>query len=116
MTAVVTTSGLQNPAASTVTVLSSVQWAIAQGTTDQIAASYSPPNTQLIDGMILAFRAIAANVSTAPTFSPDGLVPLTIVKRPGVAVVAGSIPGVGFEALVRYNLANTVWVLMNPAA
>lgn len=113
MTATITTSGLQNltnPAAASF----QGQWALASNTGDIIQASYPTPNTQLTDGLLLAFRAFAANLTTTPTFSPDGLTAATIQKYNFQALVAGDIAGAGMECLVRYNLANNVWLLLNP--
>jgi hypothetical protein len=90
-------------------------WVISGGTADIITASYSPAVTALVDGMELDFRATGANTTTTPTFSPNGLTAHTITQLGGIALVAGSISGALFEGLLRYNLANTRWELMNPA-
>lgn len=90
-------------------------WIAAGGTADAITATYSPPVKVLVDGMLLGFRATAANATTTPTFAPNGLTARTIVKRGGGALVAGDIPGNLSECVVRYNLANTRWELINPA-
>ncbi len=92
-----------------------VPWAIAGGAADTITAGYTPANAALIDGLILGFRATAANATTTPSFNPDGLGAKTIVKKGGAAVAAGDIPAALAECLVRYNLANTRWELLNPA-
>ena len=92
-----------------------VPWAIAGGTADAITATYSPPNLALSDGLLLGFRASAANATITPNFAPDGLAPHTITKAGGVALTAGNVPGNLAECLVRYNLANTRWELLNPA-
>ena len=111
--AIVTTGGLiDNPASST--VLAPAQWAIAAGTADAITGAYTTPNTSLPDGLLLGFRASAANATTTPTFSPDGLPSHPITVRGGVAVQIGDIPGAGAEMLVRYKLASTRWELLNP--
>jgi hypothetical protein len=90
-------------------------WVVAAGTADVITASYSPAVTTLVDGMELDFRATAANATTTPTFSPNGLAAYTITQLGGDALVVGNISGALFEARLRYNLANTRWELMNPA-
>jgi hypothetical protein len=110
MTATITTSGLQNltnPAAA----LFTGQWALASGTGDIIAASYPTPNQSLTDGLLLGFRGFISNLTTTPTFSPDGLAPAVIVLATGIPLVAADI-SVGGEYLVRYNLANNVWTLI----
>lgn len=93
-----------------------VQWVASGGTVSAITASYSPAVTTLADGMLLAFRATGANTSTTPTFAPNGLTARTIVRFGGVALAANDIPRVNYECLVRYNLANTRWELLNPVA
>jgi hypothetical protein len=91
-------------------------WAVSGGTVNAITATFAPANTTLTDGLILAFRATGANTSTTPTFAPDGLTAHTITRMGGQALLAGDIPGNLAECLVRYNLANTRWELLNPAS
>lgn len=112
MTAIITTSGLQTSEAALLSILSG-QWAIAQGSSDIITAAYPIPNTILSDGLLLGFRALAANTTTTPTFSPDGLPPAVIVRAPTVALVANDIGGAGFEILIRYNLALNLWIMLS---
>jgi len=112
--ALVTTGGLiDNPPSST--ILAPAQWAISVGTTDVITGAYTTPNTSLPDGLLLGFRAGAANITTTPTFSPDGLPAAVITRWGGDALQPGDIPGVNAETLVRYNLFHTRWELLNPA-
>lgn len=114
-----TTTGLQFPGAvvaqTAPTAIQNLQWTIAAGTADAITGAYPVPNVALTDGLVLGFRASAANLTTTPTFSPDGLPPHTITKDGGVALVPGDIPGEYAECFVRYNLAFSRWELMNPA-
>lgn len=91
-----------------------VQWVAAGGTADAITATYAPAVVAVYDGLLLAFRASAANTSTTPTFAPNGLTARTITKLGGGALVVGDIPAANAEVLVRYNLANTRWELLNP--
>lgn len=90
--------------------------ATAAGTANAITASYVPAPTVLADKMILYFRAIAANTTTTPTFSPNNLTAHTIVKQGGQALAAGDIPAAGAIMEVVYDEANTRWELLNPAA
>lgn len=101
----------------TKTGLSSVpsNWIVAAGTADAITATYSPVIAALVDGQFCQFRATAANATTTPTFAPNGLTAQTITKKGGVALAAGDIPGNLAEVILRYNLANTRWELLNPA-
>jgi microcystin-dependent protein len=92
-----------------------VNWVAAGGTADAITATYAPVITALVDGQECRFRASAANATTTPTFSPNALTAHTITKQGGAALVAGDIPGNLAEIVLRYNLANTRWELLNPA-
>lgn len=87
--------------------------ATAGGTANAITASYVPAPTVLADKMLLYFRAIAANTTTTPTFSPNGLAAHTIVKHGGQPLAAGDIPSGGVME-VCYNEGLTQWELLNP--
>lgn len=93
---------------------SNIGWIAGGGTADAVTAAYSPAVTALTDGMILSFRATAANATTTPTFSPNGLTARTIVKNGGAALDKGDITGNLAEYFLRYNLANTRWEILNP--
>ncbi|MBT9168957.1 MAG: hypothetical protein DDT19_02309 [Syntrophomonadaceae bacterium] len=84
------------------------------GTADAITAAYSPPFTAWVDRMHGRFRAIGANTTTAPTFSPDGLVAVTIVKENLVPLAAGDIAGAGHEVEWIFNAAANRVILLNP--
>ena len=90
-------------------------WVVAGGTADAITATYSPALSALVDGQLCYFRATAANATTTPTFSPNGLTARTITLEGGSALRANEIPAANAEVILRYNLANTRWELMNPA-
>lgn len=91
-----------------------INWVAAGGTADAITASYAISYTALVDGMVCYVRAASANATTTPTFAPSGLTAHTITKSGGSALVAGDIIGAGHELVLRYNLANTRWELLNP--
>lgn len=91
-----------------------VRWIAGGGSADAITATYSPAVTALADGQTVAFRSTAANATTTPTFSTNGLTARTIVKCGGQALLAGDIPRANYECALRYNLANTRWELLNP--
>lgn len=110
---IVTTDGLTDTS-SQATPGVQPNWAVATGTSDAIIAAFTPANTALIDGLLLGVRASAANTTTTPTFTPDGLTPHVIVKRGATALIVGDIPGAGAELLLRFNLATGKWVLLNP--
>jgi hypothetical protein len=90
-----------------------INWVAASGTADAITAFYNPSITTLVDGQEFYVRASGANTITAPTFSPDGLTARTIVKYGGQALAVGDVRS-GQELILRYNLANTRYELMNP--
>ena len=90
-------------------------WTIATGSADAITATYTPSAAAFSDGMLRSFRATAANATTTPTFAPDGLTPHTITKIGGTALAVADIPGNFAEVLLRYNVANTRWELLNPS-
>jgi hypothetical protein len=90
-------------------------WETGGGTADAITATYSPALTTLVDGQMCFVRAKAANGTTTPTFSPNGITAHTITKDGGSALSPGDISGAGHELILRYNLANTRWELLNPA-
>ena len=117
MGTIVTTQGLISNAAAAASALPVGQWAIAFGTPDQIQASYPIPNTILYDGLLLFFRASAANLTPTPQFSPDGLQPATITAyggQPPLVSAPSFIPGPGAEMAVRYNAQFSRWELLNP--
>jgi hypothetical protein len=91
-----------------------IPWTVGGGTGDAITATFTPANTALYDGLLLSVRVPGSNATTTPTLAPDGLTAHTIVKRGGVALAAGDIPGNLSECLFRYNLANSRWELLNP--
>ena len=91
-----------------------LSWVDGGGTADAITATYAPAITALVNGQLCFVRATAANATATPTFSPSGLTARTIVKEGGNALVAGSIRGDGHELILRYDLANTRWELLNP--
>jgi hypothetical protein len=90
-------------------------WVVAGGTADAITVTYSPAIDTPLDGQIFAVRVTAANATTTPTFKVGTSTARTIVKKGGAALAAGDIPGALAECLLRYNLANTRYELLNPA-
>lgn len=115
-------TGLANGSARTDSVaLGQVQdgtlnWVDGGGTVDAITATYSPVITALVDGQICCVRATGANTITNPTFSPNGLTARIIYKFGGQALEVGSIRSDQHELILRYDLANTRWELLNPAS
>ena len=91
-----------------------LNWVDGGGTADAITATYSPAITALVDGQLCCVRATAANATTTPTFAPNGLTARDIVKEGGDALAVGDIVGDGHELILRYDLTNTRWELLNP--
>jgi hypothetical protein len=91
--------------------------ATGDGSADAITAAFSLPITDLADGMVLYVRATAANVTTAPTFTPAaGTIPAkAIVKGANKALAAGDIAGAGHRLQLQYDFATDKWILLNPA-
>lgn len=94
--------------------ISTAHIATATGSADEITATFSPAIT-LSNGMVVYVRATAANTTTAPTFNPDNLGALPIVKGANVALAAGDIGGAGYWMILQYDQAFNKWVLQNPA-
>lgn len=112
---IVTVNGLQGTP-SPETTLPQVQWTIATGTATAITAAYATPNTALVDGLILGFRAAQASPAGPVTFSPDGLTAATITCRGRGVYLGNDIPAAGYECLVRYYSSGSGgWELLNPA-
>lgn len=93
----------------------SIRFADAAGESDIITVTYPSPVTELEDGMIVCFRATAANVTSTPSFNPDGLGAVTIVKGADLPLAAGDIGGEGYLVLLQYSATWNKWVLQNPA-
>jgi len=92
-----------------------INWAIAGGTGDALTATLVPAITTLADGQLAGLRAAAANATATPSFAPNGLPARPITRAGGAALTAGDIPGASAELMLRYNLANARWELLNPA-
>jgi hypothetical protein len=106
----VTSDGLES-STSVASTLTDFRWAAASGTVDVIVAALDPALESLEDGRIVGIRTNGPNVTSSPTLNVDATGAKTIKKNFDVAVEKGDVPD---EALFRYNLANDVWVLINP--
>ncbi len=93
----------------------SIRFAVAGGSSDIITVTYENPVTELTDGMIVCFQATAANVTTTPSFNPDGLGAVTIVKGANQPLSEGDISGAGYLAILQYSSTWQKWILQNPA-
>lgn len=90
-------------------------FAHAAGTSEVITATFNPPITAINDGMVVGIEATAANASANPSFNPDGLGALTIVKGVNVPLDEGDIGGEGYLAFLQYSGKWNKWILQNPA-
>lgn len=86
----------------------------AGGTVDALTATFSPVHTALADGRTLVIRAAGANATTTPTFKEDALTAKTIVLAGNQALSVGDIRGAGQYLVLKYNLANDNYELLNP--
>lgn len=90
-----------------------LDWTTAGGAADAITATYTPALTALNDGQLCFIRGAASNVTTAPTFAPNGLAAHPITKLGGNPLNAGDIYDQA-DVILRYNLAHTRWEYLNP--
>ena len=91
-----------------------LDWSTDSGSATAYAITLTPALTGLLDGQLCYMRAANANTTTTPTFSPNVLTAHTITKTGGVALALGDIQA-NQECILRYNLANTRWELLNPS-
>ncbi|MHB8084280.1 MAG: virulence factor Pgp3 [Dehalococcoidia bacterium] len=108
------TGAITSPATSQAIQQQSFTAAAGGGSGDAITATLNPPLTSLVDKTRLWIWAPAANTTTTPTFSPNGLTPKIIVKGSNTALSPGDIPGANSVILVEYNATLDKWVLINP--
>lgn len=84
------------------------------GTVDAITLTFKPIPASLTNNLLISFRATGANTSTAPTANADGTGAKNIVKKGGVALEVGDIPGANAMMSLCYDLANDRYELLNP--
>lgn len=108
---------LQTP---NLTYVGNIPTAAAGGTADAITATYHTAGSTLTDGYDLVVRIATPNATTTPTFAPtlNGVAATahTIVKFVGNTAVGLAIADLQGDAWLKYDLANTRWILMNSAA
>lgn len=83
-------------------------------TPDGYVVTFTNVPASLTDGMEIHVRAPAANTTTNPKLNVNALGAYSIVKQGGAALGAADIHNL-HELVLRYNLANTRWELLNPA-
>lgn len=96
------------------------QYADATGTSDVITANFPDAVSTLKDGYRLTLGIPSFNATTTPTFAPTlgGILQTArfihkFTNNVSVPLAIGDLQG---DADLRYDLPNTVWILMNPAA
>ncbi len=93
---------------------STISWCVATGDGNAILGAFTPPITALTDGLLVNFRAVAANTATGPTFQAD-LTAGTVIKKYGNQPLNPSdIPGANAEVQLRYNSGGAYWELLAP--
>jgi hypothetical protein len=110
VTAVTATAPMASSGGSTPNV-SLNNYVAGGGTANAQTATYSPAIGSLVAGLYLCWLPTAANSTTTPTFSPNGLTAKTIVKTGGAALIASDITTTAVACAV-YD--GTDWELQNP--
>lgn len=86
----------------------------ATGTADALIGTFSPAHAADVAGRVVIIQAASDNATTTPTFQLDSLTARTITKDGGAALIAGDIKTDAF-IILKYDLTNTAWELLNPA-
>ena len=86
----------------------------AGGTVNALTCTCTPTLTSLVDKTIVIVRAAGANTSGTVTFAPDSLTAKSIRHLGNKTFNPAQIYGAGQDLILRYNLANDVWELLNP--
>lgn len=84
-------------------------YAADTGTANSYVASYSPPITQLVDGVKVVFKAKTANTG-ASTFSANGLTNYPLYSHSQQALQGGEIVANGLVE-AEWNNSLTAWVM-----
>lgn len=84
------------------------------GTANTYKAAYAPAVGFLTDGMLLRFKAKAANTGGS-TFAPDGIPARPIISQAHVALFGGEIVA-GSLCIVQYSASLNAWVLVFASA
>ena len=92
----------------------SYRYATAGGTANAQTVTLSPAYTAWVDGMTFFAKITAANTSTTPTVSPNGLTPKTIANGIGNALNLADL-AVGMIAEFKYSSTLDKALLQNPA-
>ncbi|ARQ78374.1 hypothetical protein BRW84_06955 [Oxalobacter formigenes OXCC13] len=87
----------------------------ADGTADNLTATFTQAIQKPVHGMTVVVRAATANLASAPTFRADETGALVIVKGNNKPLAVGDIAGAGHWIELKYDEPLNKWVLQNPA-
>jgi hypothetical protein len=88
---------------------------VATGSSDAIIGTLPVNLNSVASGCTtLIIQAIAANLTSIPTFQLPETTPEVILKGAGQALVPGDIFGAGFQMILQHRNGN--WILLNPAS
>lgn len=87
----------------------------AEGTSDEIRATFATPIQKPLHGMTVQVRSQSANTTAFPTFTADGTGAYPIAKGNNQPLQAGDIAGDGHWLEMKFDDTLKKWVLLNPA-
>ena len=106
---------LQQQFETAIRTVSATLSAEAQGTADEMTASFNPTLKHLSSGKTVLVRAKQKNTSKTPSFQADQTGAKEIVKGNNLPLEEGDIAGAGHWLELQYDEALDKWVLQNPA-
>ena len=106
---------LQQQFETAIRTVSATLSAEAQGTADEMTASFNPTLKHLSSGKTVLVRAKQKNTSKTPSFQADQTGVKEIVKGNNLPLEEGDIAGAGYWLELQYDEALDKWVLQNPA-
>ena len=106
---------LQQQFETAIRTVSATLSAEAQGTADELTATFTPILKHLASGKTVLVRAKQKNTSKTPSFQADQTGAKEIVKGNNLPLEEGDIAGAGHWLELQYDEALDKWVLQNPA-
>ena len=82
----------------------------ADGTADNLTATFTQAIQKPVHGMTVVVRAATANLASAPTFRADETGALVIVKGNNKPLAVGDIAGAGHWIELKYDEPLNKWV------
>ena len=91
---------------------------VATGISDVFAGVFNPPITVINTPIVLYVRALAANLTTTPVFTPASgvITAAVIVKGNNLPLAVGDIAGAGHWICLQWDPTLGKWILQNPAS